>query len=186
MEEGKKPLTDFANATAEQRKKYTRRIRGASRAIADKYSAEKCLIIENVGLLKDGTASVILTTEDGQKSLTVELYNFYPLPTFNGSKEELKNFTIDTVKALTPQFEGILEKYEDTHTEIFEFGEYFKKFKNEKVVLDIEDCENVVRYYNGEYYTKSKDFYLILSKVEPEPAEPEPTQQRRRGGIGNR
>jgi hypothetical protein len=173
MEEGKKPLTDFANATAEQRKKYARRIRGASRAMAEKYSAEECLIIENVGLLKDGTAAVTLTTESG-KSLTVELYNFYPLPTFNGSKEELKNFTIDNVKALTPQFEGILSEYEDTHTEIFEFGEYFKKFKNEKVVLDIEDCENVVRYYNGEYYTKSKDFYLILSLIAP--AEPEPTQ----------
>ena len=180
MEEGKKPLTDFANATAEQRKKYARRIRGASRAIADKYSAEECLIIENVGLLKDGTAAVTLTTEDSSKAITVELYNFYPLPTFNGSKEELKNFTIDKVKDLTPQFEGILEKYEDTHTEIFEFGEYFKKFKNEKVVLDIQDCENVVRYYNGEYYTKSKDFYLILSPIEPEPEPTQPTQQRRR------
>lgn len=179
MEEGKKPLTDFANATAEQRKKYARRIRGANRAIADKYSAEECLIIENVGLLKEGTAAVTLTTEDG-KALTVELYNFYPLPTFNGSKEELKNFTIDNVKALTPPFKGILEKYEDTHTEIFEFGEYFKKFKNEKVVLDIQDCENVLRYYNGEYYTKSKDFYLVLSLVEPEP-EPVPRTQQRRG-----
>ena len=179
MEEGKKPLTDFANATAEQRKKYARRIRGASRALADKYSAEECLIIEDVGLLKDGTAAVTLTTEGG-KALTVELYNFYPLPTFNGSKEELKNFTIDNVKALTPRFKGILERYEDTHSEIFEFGEYFKKFKNEKVVLDIQDCENVLRYYNGEYYTKAKDFYLILSPIEPEPDPVQPTRQRRR------
>ena len=163
MEKGKKKVTKFSNATEEQRKKYARRKRGAEKSLAESFANEE-LTIEEVGLLKDGTAILILTTESDE-SLTVELYNFYPLPIFNGEKEELKTMTAEKRAELTPEFEGILSEYEDTHTKLFEFGEHFETYIGQKVKLKVVECENVLRYYNGEYYTKSKDFYLVLNKT---------------------
>ena len=163
MERGKKKITKFSNASEEQRKKYARRKRGAEKSLAESFVNDK-LIIEEVGLLKDGTAILILTNENDE-SLTVELFNFYPLPTFEGEKEELKTMTAEKRSELTPEFEGILSGYEDTHTKLFEFGEHFETYIGQKVKLKVVECENVLRYYNGEYYTKSKDFYLVLNKT---------------------
>ena len=163
MEKGKKKVTKFSEATEEQRKKYARRKRGAEKSLAESFADDK-LTIEEVGLLKDGTAILILSN-DKNESLTVELFNFYPLPTFYGDKEELKTMTSEKRIELTPKFEGILSKYEDTHTKLFEFGEYFETFISQKVKLKVVECENVLRYYNGEYYTKNKDFYLVLNEA---------------------
>ena len=162
MEKGKKPLTKIENATAEQRKRYARRKRGAEKAIAE--SVEKdTFIIENVGLLADGTGAIVLANE--KESITIEVYNLYPLIEFNGTAEELKNMNSETRKELTPEFRGIMSGFEDTHTKIFELLEYLVGYIGKTVTIEVVKCKNVLRYYDGKYYTKSEDFYIVLSEV---------------------
>ena len=162
MEKGKKTLTKIENATAEQRKRYARRKRGAEKAIVESVK-DDTFKIENVGLLADGTGALVLVGE--HKSLTIEVYNLYPLIEFNGTSEELKNMNAETRRELTPEFRGIMSDFKDTHTKIFELLEYLCGYIGKTVTIEIVECKNVLRYYNGEYYTKSEDFYLVLNKT---------------------
>lgn len=162
MEKGKKTLTKIENATAEQRKRYARRKRGAEKAIAESVK-DDTFKIENVGLLTDGTGAIVLANE--KESITIEVYNLYPLIEFNGTAEELKNMNAETRKELTPEFRGIMSDFEDTHTKIFELLEYLCKYIGKTVTIEIVECKNVLRYYDGKYYTKSEDFYLVLNEV---------------------
>lgn len=162
MEKGKKTLTKIENATAEQRKRYARRKRGAEKAIAESVK-DDTFKIENVGLLSDGTGAIVLANEN--ESVTIEIYNLYPLIEFNGTAEELKNMSAETRKELTPKFRGIMSDFEDTHTKIFELLEYLCKYIGKTVTIEIVECKNVLRYYDGKYYTKSEDFYIVLNEI---------------------
>lgn len=162
MEKGKKTLTKIENSTAEQRKRYARRKRGAEKAIVESVKNDS-FKIENVGLLADGTGAIVLANE--KESLTIEVYNLYPLIEFNGTEEELKNMNSETRKELTPKFRGIMSDFVDTHTKIFEFLEYLEDYIGKVVTIEIVECKNVLRYFDGKYYTKSEDFYLVLNEV---------------------
>lgn len=162
MEKGKKTLTKIENATAEQRKRYARRKRGAEKAIAESVK-DDTFKIENVGLLADGTGAIVLANET--ESVTIEVYNLYPLIEFNGTAEELKNMNSETRKELTPKFRGIMSDFVDTHTKIFELLEYLCGYIGKTITIEIIECRNVLRYYDGKYYTKSEDFYIVLNEV---------------------
>ena len=50
-------------------------------------------------------------------------------------------------------------------TKIFELLEYLCGYIGKFVTIEVVECKNVLRYYDGKYYTKSEDFYIVLNEV---------------------